>query len=63
MAEAAEHDFEPYIGQRSQQIAHEARETFTDRTLQHYVNRVKRQDRDPVDIEFERQREECTFQP
>lgn len=37
--------------------------SFTDRTLDSYVNRVKRHDRDPTEIAFEKERDECTFRP
>ena len=42
-------------------MANESQKNFSDRTMDLYINKHKREDKDPMVIEFENQKDHCTF--
>lgn len=56
-------NFEPELNPRSLKIVKETQKSFTDRTMDQYMIKHKRVDKDPDQIEFEKAQKECTFRP
>jgi len=46
--------FQPNLNVNSLRLVQDSRKNFTDRTMDHYINKHKRMDRDPDQIEFEK---------
>jgi len=44
-------------------MVEDSQRSFTDRTMDHYIKKHRREDKDPHQIEFEKQKQECTFKP
>jgi hypothetical protein len=44
-------------------ITENSAKSFSDRTMEHYMNKHQRQDRDPDEIEFEKNQKQFTFKP
>ena len=55
--------FEPKLNANSVRLVQGTQRNFTDRTMGQYLSKHKRQDKDPRQIEYERQQKECTFKP
>lgn len=49
-----DHKFEPIINPKSIKIAQDNQKSFTDRTMDMYINKHKRRDKDPDEIEYEK---------
>ena len=58
-----EHKFEPIINPKSIKIAQDNQKSFTDRTMDMYISKHKRRDKDADEIEFEKSQNDCTFRP
>ena len=61
--EEAKYSFEPNINQNSARIAKGMEQSFSDRILDQYVSKHQRIDKDSEQVDFEKSRRECTFQP
>jgi len=46
--------FEPDLNPRSLKLVEGSHKSFSDRTMDHYMNKHKRRDKDPNQIEFEK---------
>ena len=57
------YQFEPKLNSKSLKIAHDSQKNFSERTMDLYINKHKREDKDPQLIEYENQKDQCTFQP
>ena len=44
-------------------ITENSAKSFSDRTMEHYMNKHQRQNRDPDEIEFEKNQKQFTFKP
>ena len=55
--------FQPKLNPKSLKIVEETHKTFTDRTMDQYISKHQRVDKDPDEIEYEKSAEQCTFQP
>lgn len=53
--------YQPQLNPKSLRLAQNS--NFSDRTMKQYMSKHKRVDRDPVQIEFDKVKEECTFKP
>lgn len=53
--------YQPQLNPKSLRLARDS--SFSDRTMKQYMTKHKRVDRDPVQIEFDKNKDECTFKP
>ena len=48
-------NFQPKLNARSVRMAQESQGNFSERTMGHYLNKHRRMDKDPNQIDYERQ--------
>lgn len=56
-------DFKPKINPTSQDLARRSQKNFNQRTMDHYINKHKREEKSTNDIEFQKAAGELTFHP
>ena len=49
-----EFNYEPQLNKNSLRLAEDSAKNFNDRTMEHYIKKHQRNDRDPNEIEYER---------
>lgn len=55
--------FKPAMNQRSSKLLTGTKKNFQERTMNQYLNKHKREDKHPDEIDYERSANECYFQP